>query len=485
MRVLNHLEPASVFYYFEEICSIPHTSFHEKALSDYCVDFARKRNLYCEQDTLGNVIIIAPATPGYEDEEAIILQGHLDMVGDKAADCDLDLEKDGLRLGIDGDWIYAKKTTLGGDDGIAVAYGLALLDAKDIPHPRLEVVFTVSEEVGLLGATGIDLSCCQAKRLLNIDSEEEGIFTVGCAGGLRAQSDIPVKRIPSSGLCLDFKFEGILGGHSGIEINNGLANANVLSGRFFMALKKSCDFEIISMEGGVKENVIPKDASFSLLIRNEDLAAVEAALLEFNEQVKVEYASADPRAQLVMAGAGMAEADVLDTDSKEKLLTALNLMPNGVQSMCVDLPGLVETSLNMGVIFLTEDNLQLCFSVRSSVASAKAYITEKITQLTEFLGGEVSLSGDYPAWPYARESRFRDQCIRVYEKIYGKKPEVVTIHAGLECGILSEKIPGLDCISIGPDLKEIHTIKERASISSIARVWEFIKAVLAEKTNNA
>lgn len=481
MKVLQNLEPASVFRFFEEICSIPHTSFHEKQLSDYCVAFAKERNLYYEQDELGNVIMIGEATEGYEDVAPIILQGHLDMVGDKAPDSDMDLEKDGLRLGICGDWIYAEGTTLGGDDGIAVAYGLALLDDPSIPRPRLEVVLTVSEEVGLIGAAAIDLSCCRAKRLLNVDSEEEGIFTVGCAGGMRLQTDIPMNREPKSGLCLDFKFQGILGGHSGIEINNGLANANALTGRFFMALKKVCDFEIITLSGGVKENVIPKDAAFSLLIKQGDLAIVEKELADFNAEIKSEYAAADPNATLVMANAGASDAYVLDNESMSKLITALNLMPNGVQAMCIDLPGLVETSLNMGVVSLTEDNLQINFSVRSSVSTAKAYIANKVTQLAEFLGGTVSTSGEYPAWPLARESKFREQCIDVYKKLYGEEPQVVTIHAGLECGILSEKIEGLDCISIGPDLKEIHTIKERASISSIARVWEFIKAVLAYK----
>ena len=481
MKVLQNLEPAGVFHFFEEICGIPHVSFNEKQLSDYCVAFAKERGLYYEQDELGNVIIIGEATEGYEDAEPIILQGHLDMVGDKAPDCDIDLEKDGLRLCIDGDWLYADGTTLGGDDGIAVAYGLALLDDKTIPHPRLEVVLTVSEEVGLLGASAIDLSCCRAKRLLNIDSEEEGIFTVGCAGGVRVQCDIPVKRTPESGLCLDFKFQGILGGHSGIEINNGLANANALTGRFFMALKKVCDFEIVTLSGGVKENVIPKDAQFSLLIKPEDLTVVEKELADFNAEIKAEYATADPNANLVMASAGMTDAYALDNTSMDKLITALNLMPNGVQAMCIDLPGLVETSLNMGVVRLSEDNLQICLSVRSSVASAKAYITNKLVQFTNFLGGKVSTSGEYPAWPLARESKFRDQCIETYKKLYNKDPEVVTIHAGLECGILSEKIPGLDCISIGPNMQDIHTVKERISISSIGRTWDFVKAILAYK----
>lgn len=481
MNILKNLEPACVFHYFEEICSIPHTSFHEKQLSDYCVAFAKERNLYCEQDDLGNILIIAPATAGYESAEPIILQGHLDMVGDKTPECEIDLEAEGLRLKVDGDWISADGTTLGADDGIAVAYALAILDSDDIPHPKLEVVLTVGEEVGLLGASGIDLSACESKRLLNIDSEEEGIFTVGCAGGVRLQSDIPVTRTCATGCCLDFKFEGILGGHSGIEIDHGLANANVLMGRFLLELKKACAFDIITLNGGVKENVIPKDCSLSLLVAAEDQMAVEEVVEDFNAQIRREYAAADPDALLIMAGAGAADADVLDEKSKEKLITALNLMPNGVQAMSMDLPGLVETSVNLGVVSLTSDNLQLCFSARSSVSSAKNYLIGRITQMTEFLGGSVSCSGDYPAWPLARESRFRDQCVAVYRQLYGKDPEIVTIHAGLECGIFSEKVPGLDCISIGPDLKDIHTVKERASISSIARVWEFIKAVLACK----
>lgn len=481
MNVLQNLEPASVFHFFEKICEIPHTSFHEKSLSDYVASFAKERNLYYEQDELGNVLIVAPATAGYEEAEPIILQGHLDMVGDKAPDCDLDLEAEGLRLAVDGDWIYAKGTTLGGDDGIAVAYALAILDSKDIPHPRLEVVLTVSEEVGLLGAAAIDLSSCKASRLLNVDSDEEGIFTIGCAGGIRLQCDIPMARTCNSGICLDFKFEGILGGHSGMEINNGLANANALMGRFLMMLQNACPFDIITANGGVKENVIPKDAAFSLLIAPEDQPAVEEVLENFNSQIHAEYAVADPNATLIMAGAGAADADILDSASKEKLITALNLMPNGVQAMCIDLPGLVETSLNMGVVTLTKDNLQICFNVRSSVASAKTYITDKVIQLTRFLGGNVSTSGDYPAWPLTRDSKFREQCIEVYQKLYGTDPKIVTIHAGLECGLFSEKLPGLDCISIGPDMKDIHTIKERVSIASVARVWEFIKAVLAYK----
>lgn len=481
MKVLQGLEPAGVFHYFEEICSIPHTSFHEKQLSDYCAAFAKERNLSCEQDELGNVLIIAPASPGYETAEPIILQGHLDMVGDKTPDCSIDLTNDGLRLRVDGDLISAEGTTLGADDGIAVAYALAILDSDDIPHPRLEVLLTVSEEVGMLGAAAVDVSSCKGKRLLNVDSEEEGIFTAGCAGGLRIRSDIPVNRKIASGVRFDFTFEGLLGGHSGIEIDKGLANANTLTGRFFLMLQKNCPFDVIAFKGGIKENVIPKDAAFSLLIKENDASSVPSVLDDFNAQLKTEYGTSDPNAALCMRAAGVWETDVLDDLSKEKLLTALNLMPNGVQAMSADLPGLVETSLNMGIAELTADRLSLSMSVRSSVPSAKNHITDKVTLLTASLGGSVDLAGDYPAWPFMRDSSFREQCIEIFRKQYGHDPEVVTIHAGLECGILSEKIPGLECISVGPDLKDIHTVKETASISSIARVWEFIKAVLAYK----
>lgn len=481
MRVLNNLEPACVFHFFEEICGIPHTSFHEQQLSDYLVNFAKERGLYYEQDALGNVVIISPATKGYEDVEPIMLQGHIDMVGDQAPDCEIDLKTDGLRLGVEDDWIYAKGTTLGADNGIAVAYMLAVLDSKELCHPRLEAIFTVSEEVGLLGAAAIDLSSCKANRLLNIDSEEEGIFTAGCAGGVRVQCDIPMKRIPDSGLCLDFKFEGILGGHSGIEINKGLANANLLTGRFLSLLKNSCNTHIIRVVGGVKENVIPKDAMFSLLAEPEDLLTIQEVLGDFNAQIQAAFASTDANARLIMSNAGISDAYVLDDASEEKLIRVLSTIPNGVQAMCEDLPDLVQTSLNMGVISLTNDNFQLCFSVRSSVSSEKKALVNQITELTQSLGGTVSCSGDYPAWPYAKDSKLRRQCVEVYEQLYKETPQIVTIHAGLECGIFSEKRPGLDCISIGPNLKDIHTIQERASISSIARVWEFIKVILALK----
>lgn len=479
MKVLQGLEPASVFGYFEDICNIPHISYHEKEISDYCVNFAKERGLYYEQDEMGNVIIIGEATPGYEDVEPIMLQGHLDMVGDKVPECSIDMEKEPIKVMIDGDYLTADGTTLGGDDGIAVAYGLALLDAKDIPHPRLEVVLTVSEEVGLEGATGINLSCCKAKRLLNIDSEEEGVFTAGCAGGVRVECRIPAETEVKSGVVCEIKTQGFLGGHSGIEINKGRANGNTTVGRFLMFLKEKVTFDLVSVVGGVKDNVIPKNVTAMFLA--EDVEAVKAAVAEFNRVLDIEYGVADPDVELVLEVKEAAECTVLSEGSKEKVITALNLMPNGVQTMSMDLPGLVETSLNMGVIKIDATEINLCFSVRSSLESAKELIVAKLKQLTEALGGTIGCHGEYPGWPYARESKLRDLCVKVHKEQYGTEPKIEVIHAGLECGILSSKVEGLDCISMGPNMYDVHTPDERISISSIARVWEFLKAVLAEK----
>lgn len=487
MKVLNGYEPASVLGFFEEICNIPHISYREKELSDYCVAFAKARGLYYEQDKLGNVIIIGEATPGYENVEPIIIQGHLDMVGDKVPECDIDMENESIRIMVEGDYIMADGTTLGGDDGIAIAYGLALLDAKDIPHPRLEVVLTVCEEVGLEGATAIDLSCCKAKRLLNIDSEDEGIFTAGCAGGVRVDCQIVVESVNKKGLVCEIKTQGFLGGHSGIEIDKGRANANVMLGRFFLFLKEKITFDIAGMTGGVKDNVIPKNANATFVVPEADVKAVKDAVAEFNTVIATEYEAADPNAAIVLTvkeAESEVTCEVLSEAAKEKVITALNLMPNGVQVMSQDLPGLVETSLNLGVMKIDNEAIHLSFAVRSSVETAKQYLVTKLQQITEMLGGRVSCHGDYPGWAYARTSKLCDLCVKVYERQYGAKPKIEVIHAGLECGILASKIDGLDCISIGPNMADVHTPDEVISISSIARVWEFIKGILAEKLQN-
>lgn len=483
MSILQGLEPASVFHYFEEICAIPHTSYHEQQLSDYCAAFAKDHGLFYQQDDMGNILIVADATPGYANEESVILQGHLDMVGDKTADCTLDLEKDGLELYIDGDFIRAKGTTLGGDDGIAVAYGLAILDAKDIPHPRLEVIFTVSEEVGLLGASAMDLSICKARKMINVDSEIEGIFTAGCAGGRRGWCTIPVNRAMKRGLLCTITLNGLLGGHSGTEIHKGRANANVLMGRFLLTLKEEISYGLLELSGGAKENVIPKESKAVLIVSDDDIEELKETIDEFQKLMETEYGTSDPDIKISFAVDDIEDEIelVLDNPSLDRVITLLALMPNGVQTMSADLPGLVESSLNNGFMLLENDSFQIRLSIRSSVASIKDFISAKVRQLTEMMDGSVEFMGDYPAWPYARNSKLRDQCIQIYKEQYGKEPKVELLHAGLECGIFSGKIEGLDCISFGPDLIDIHTPNEHMSISSVQRVWDFLKALLAAK----
>lgn len=481
MGVLSGLQPEPVFKYFEEICGIPHTSYHEKQLSDYMIAFAQKRGLFCTQDEMGNVLIVSEATPGYEDAEPVMIQGHLDMVGDKTENCSINLEKEGVQLYIDGDYIRAKGTTLGGDDGIAIAYALAILDSDHIPHPRLEAVFTVCEEVGLLGATAMDFSMCKARKLINIDSEEEGVLTAGCAGGRRAHCHIPVKRQSCEGIACTFSLEGLLGGHSGTEIDKGRANANVLLGRFLMLLKDKVPYHLMSLNGGVKENVIPKSGKTVIVTDEAYLSKVKEIVEEFHIAAEAEYGTADPDIRLAMTTGEYVVCQALTDDSLDTIISALNLMPNGIQAMSMDLPGLVETSLNLGVMELKEEKLELRISIRSSVAPSKEYIAKKIALLVKQLGGYVDFTGDYPAWPYARQSKLRDRCIEIFKAQYGHEPAIQTMHAGLECGILSGKLEGLDCISFGPDLIDVHTPNEHMSISSVARVWEYLKAILADK----
>lgn len=482
MSALTGLEPASVFYYFEEICGIPHTSHHEKALSDYCVQFAKAHGLACRQDEMGNLLIKAPATPGYEKEPGLILQGHLDMVGDKTADCPLDLEKDAIHPVVDGGYVCAEGTTLGGDDGIAVAYALAVLDAKDIPHPALEVVLTVCEEVGLLGASAMDLSDLEGRMLVNIDSEEEGVLTAGCAGGRRVECHLPIARVPVTGTAVKADVIGLVGGHSGTEIHKGRANAIALLGRWLTLLTENgVDYAALTLSGGAKENVIPKESSITLVLPTGITEGVHTAAAQFAAQVQAEYGMADPAIRLQLTEQGCGAFSALDADSTQRLRKALLLMPWGVQAMSMDVPGLVETSLNLGVAEMDEQEAILRFSIRSSVPSAKELLCCKVQTLTELLGGGVRFHGDYPAWTYARESALRDRCVAVYEAQYGKKPQIAALHAGLECGILSGKIEGLDCISFGPNLLHVHTPNERADIASVARVWEYLKAILAYK----
>lgn len=481
MGVLSGLNPAKVFAYFEEICRIPHGSGNEEAISNYLVDFAKAHNLEHYQDEAKNVIMIKEASAGYEDVEPFIIQGHMDMVAVKESDCDIDLAKDPLRLRVDGDVVYAEGTSLGGDDGIAVAYALAILDDDSIAHPRLEVVITTDEEVGMCGATAIDLSMLKGKRLLNIDSEEEGILTVGCAGGLRAHSVLPVDWIGRKGTAYEVRLHGLQGGHSGVEIHKQRGNSNCLMGRLLYGLLDVADYGIVALDGGTKDNAIALETVLKMVIDESDEETVLTYIREFEETLKKELAKRDPDVTITVQKGNADIYKCLDVLSVRKVAYLLSATPDGVQEMSADIPGLVQTSLNLGILRLTEQALELDQSIRSSMASAKQMLKEKVTAVTRLAGGRTEYYSDYPAWEYRPESPLRDRMVAIYERRYGVKPKVEVIHAGLECGLLSAKIPGLDCVSFGPDLTDIHTAHEKMHIASVARTYEYLLEILAEK----
>ena len=482
MRILEKLEPKEVFYFFEEICNIPHGSGNIDAISDYLKQFAKERGLFCIQDQWKNIIIIKDATPGYEAEPAVMLQGHMDMVAVKTPDAAIDMEKEGLQLRVEGDLLDAKDTSLGGDDGIAVAYALALLDSKTVQHPRLEVVITVDEEVGMDGARNIDLSMLQSRRLVNLDSEEEGIFWVGCAGGARAKLELPLQRKAVQGTEYRVTVKGLQGGHSGAEIHKGRGNSNCLMGRLLWELAKNCkSLALIELQGGLADNAIPRETTAVILVDASEEAFFAETVDVVENRMKQELETKDPGVHI--EAVLTREAASCEAVCGAELIRAAALLcsvPDGVMAMSADIEGLVETSLNLGILSL-EEHLHLEFSVRSSLESAKHDLLQKLEALIGLAGGTMEVTGDYPGWAYRKDSPLRDKMVAVYKDMYGKEPEVAAIHAGLECGIISAKLENLDCVSIGPDMQNIHTTEETLSISSTRRVWEFLLELLKRK----
>jgi len=479
MAVLAGYKPENVMKYFEEICSIPHPSYKEQKISDYLVEFAKAHNLEYRQDELFNVIMIKEASKGYEDAAPIIIQGHMDMVAEQDADCKKNMDEEGLDLFVDGDYIGAKGTTLGGDDGIAVAFALAILDDDSLKHPRIEFVCTVSEEVGMEGAAGIDVSDLQGKLLLNLDSEEEGHFLAGCAGGSRLDIDLPVKTEQVSGSKIVIDVAGCTGGHSGVEIHRGRANANHILNRILTTAISKTGIFIQEYAGGSKDNAITRECSAVIVCTNA--GKIMEAIQTEAEAIKNEYAVTDPEMTITIVNKGSTTATGVNVNDSAKMVALVNSLPNGVQAMSHDIEGLTETSLNLGVLKLTDKNFRVTFSCRSSVGSAHDALVTKCENIASAFGATYSEHGKYPAWEYKRESKFRDELIAIYKEMFDSEPIVETMHAGVECGLLSAKIPGLECISIGPEMHDIHTPKERLSISSSERLYNYVVKVLEHK----
>ncbi len=475
MNRLAGLEPAAVFGYFEEICAIPHGSRNTRKISDYLVNFAKSHDLRYIQDEADNVIIFGDATPGYEDHPAVILQGHMDMVCEKDADCPLDMAVDGLDVTHDGKFVFAKGTTLGADNGIAVAMGMAILADKSIPHPPIELLVTSDEEIGLLGAAAADLSELKGRTLINLDSEGEGVFTVSCAGGCTATVSLPVDRRAVYGPCIRLAVDGLQGGHSGADIHRNRGNANKIMGEFMSRIQKLMPLCLTSLSGGAKDNAIPRSCQATLVAMGINLERINDIAQQLQDEVRAQYN--EPEATVQAFDVDALGGNSLSTESTAKVISLLCAAPNGVQSWSKDIEGLVQTSLNMGVVKLG-DRLNVTLSVRSSVNSEKLELLQQLHKMADMFEATYEEDGAYPAWEYKKESRLRDVMVSTYKELFDRDAKVEAIHAGLECGLFTEKLPGLDCVSIGPQMYDIHTSRERLDIGSTQRTWDFLLAVL-------
>lgn len=491
MRMEKNLEIQDykrIFHYFQEISAIPRGSGNEEEISEYLVSFAKEHHLEYTQDEANNVIMIKEATSGYENEPAIILQGHMDMVCEKRKEHTHDFLKDGIKIIVEGDYLRADGTTLGADNGIAVAYILALLSDEALPHPRLEAIITTDEEVGMNGAKALDLSKLHGKYMINLDSEEEGYLLCSCAGGLTGTSTLPVKRVSEYGKKIRISIGGLLGGHSGIDIGNNRSNATKLIGRLLFELREREAYGLIHLQGGYKDNVIPREAEAEIFLSasgEQSLTDVylrfEQAIEDIMQSIQKELSGSEPELNWKIEDMGEDTYDIIHSVSFEKILFFLVHMPYGVQVMSSNVEGLVESSINLGITQIEEDKAVFCNSIRSSFSSYKKNLSDRLNYMASFLGGDYFVRAEYPAWEFKKDSPLREHIQKIYQRLYGKQMKVEAIHAGLECGIIYEKLPGVDIVSIGPDMIGVHTIEEKLSISSTIRVYQLLEMIIMEK----
>ncbi|TCP30910.1 dipeptidase D [Scopulibacillus darangshiensis] len=479
---LEELTQHPVFHYFSEISKIPRGSGNEKAISDFLVRFGKERDLVTIQDEALNVIIKKPATPGYEQAPTIIIQGHMDMVCEKNEGTVHDFQKDPIRLKIKGDMLYASGTTLGADNGVAVAYALALLAADDIPHPALEVVITTEEETSMGGALAVDPGHFDGRIFINLDSEEDGKLLVSSAGGSKAVHRVPIVREEAPEDTADYRISirGLKGGHSGMSIQEGRGNANKLMGRLLYGLAAGLPYGIQQLNGGLASNAIPREADAVILLHGDDAKECEVKVEEWRNILKNELRASDPDVTIKFEKVTAASAGIFSEGSKHKAISSLMMIPNGIQSMSMEIEGLVESSTNLGVARTLDTELVLESDVRSSVKSLKDDIVNRSKLVADVLGCEFTADFDYPEWPYNPDSEIRQLFEKVYTKEHGTDIEVIAVHAGIECGIFAEKLPGLDAISLGPDMYNVHTPDEHLNIPSTIKTWEFFLAALKE-----
>ena len=471
-----------VFYYFEEISRIPRESGDEKAICEYLVGFARERGLEVYSDDHWNVIIKKQATiPGCTCAP-VIIQGHTDMVYVREDSCKRAYE-DGIGLIYEDGWLKADGTTLGADNGLAVAYALALLDSKDIPHPDIEAVFTTEEEVGLVGASYLDFSLLKGKYMLNIDTEEEGTFFTSCAGAFRNEIRIPIVREAFEGLCqLTFKIYGLIGGHSGMEINEGRGNAIALMARIL--LKLGSEVHLASLTAAGKTNAISNNATAELFVEEDKLESVESLIRGMENDFKHELGSRD-KLSIDISRGEISSGSCYSEESRKKTVAAISLVPCGVIGMSFEIPDLVETSANPAILEQGENELVLLSTSRSSVGSHKIEMRAKFAAVAELCGGESLCSSDYPQWEYKVNSPLREIAMETYKAMFNKEARTAAIHAGLECGYFDEKLDGVDIISFGPIMHDVHTPRERTNVASVERMWSFTQSLLERLAKQA
>jgi dipeptidase D len=475
MSVLNGLQPERVFYYFEEITKIPHGSGDMSAIASFCVEFAKKHNLKYYHDEENNVVIYKDGTNGLENAEPIILQGHLDMVCQKTEDCSFDFSNDSLEIFIDGDFIKAKNTTLGADNGIAVASVLAILESNNYIHPPIEAVFTTDEETGMVGANHLDTSVLKSKRMINIDSEEDDTMTVSCAGGADFLATFNFQREAVEGTEIELILKGLKGGHSGIEIDKGRVNANILAGRVLNHLKTT-DFNLLSINGGDKTNAITNLCKIRVCVKNKDAFITSAK--EYLDIVKSEIMAREADFCYEINSLENGNFEAINKESANAIIYALCCIPNGVLDMSAEINGLVETSLNLGILATTENKTELKTSLRSNKMSALGALEDRLKTFFSVLPCECTTFDKYPSWEFNNNSTLQGLFKEVYEKETNETLKVEAIHAGLECGVFASKIKDFDCISIGPTMFDVHTVKERLSISSTERTFKILLKVL-------
>ena len=483
LKELKDLKSVEAFKYFKEMNQIPRGSGNENGISNWLLNFAKEHNLKAIQDEALNIIIKKPGTKGYEKSEVIIIQGHMDMVCEKNKESKHDFLKDPIEFIVEGDFLRANGTTLGADNGIAVAFGLALLASEDIPHPPVELLVTTEEETGMGGAGALDPKNLEGRILINIDSEEEGKLLVSCAGGVREKIKLPITwdEADKNSINCAIRLYGLNGGHSGMEINKGRANAIKLMGRFLMDLKSVIAFKINTISGGAKNNAIPREADAIILFRKDDEASVNEKLSEWNATFNNEFNDVDPDIKLVMEKLDTKAEKTFSDDTATKALQILFLIPNGIQNMSMAIEGLVQSSTNIGVLTTNGENIEFDSAIRSSIKTLKKAICDETIVLAEMVGADIEFQSDYPEWQYNPNSRIRTVLEKVYKDINGKSPEISAIHAGLECGLFSDKFKGsLDQISFGPNIYDVHTPKEHLSISSTDRMWSYLVAILKE-----